>query len=56
MVNYKKLYAELMGTLSQICDMTKDAESFLDAEIFNLAFLAMNSCEQEILDNDAAQE
>ena len=47
---YKKLYAELMGALSKICDITKSAPSILDEEIYNIAYIAMNSCEQKILE------
>jgi len=52
-LNYQKLYAHLMGTLSKICDMTKDATTYLDEEIFNIAYVAMNRCEQEILEQEA---
>ena len=52
MVNYKKLYAELMGTLSKICDITKSSSEYVDEEIFNLAYIAMNKCEQAVLEND----
>jgi len=56
MVDYKELYAKLFGTLSKICDLTKASESFLDAEIYNLAYIAMNNCEQEILNNEIVLE
>ena len=52
MVNYKKLYAELMGTLSRICDMTKGSSSYLEEEIFNIAYITMNKCEQAVLKSD----
>jgi len=55
MLNYKKLYAELMGSLSIICDMTKNAETILDAEIFNIAYIAMNNCEQAVITDGESQ-
>ena len=54
MVNYNELYSELMGVLSKICDMTKNSPSYLDEEIFNIAYIAMNKCEQEVLEDDDA--